>query len=80
MPATKGEKILVQGVIDCLFKEDGKWVIVDYKTDRLEEEAAFRKRYTVQLSLYKRAVEQISGIEVKEALIYSSRLYKTISI
>lgn len=74
----KGEEILIQGVIDCLFKEENTWVIVDYKTDRLPEEADFRARYGVQLSLYRRAVEQMSGEEVREVIIYSSYLQKEI--
>lgn len=74
----KGEEILIQGVIDCLFKEENTWVIVDYKTDRLTEEADFRARYGVQLSLYKRAVEQMSGEKVREVIIYSSYLRKEI--
>ena len=81
LPAVEGgERILIQGVIDCLFREDDGWILVDYKSDRLEREDAFRKRYAVQLALYKRAVEQITGRPVSETYIYSLHLQKEIRI
>lgn len=76
----EGERILVQGVVDCLFVEGDEWIIVDYKTDRLNTADEFKKRYAVQLNLYKLAVEQISQRKVKEMIIYSSRLGKEIFI
>lgn len=77
----EGEGILVQGVIDCLFQnERGEWILVDYKTDRLDDEAAFSKRYAVQLALYKRAIEQISSITLEAVYIYSFYLQKEIKM
>lgn len=73
-----GEGMLVQGVIDCLFQEDQGWVLVDYKTDRLDTEDAFRRRYAVQLALYRQAVEQIGGIALQHMYIYSFHLQKEI--
>ena len=70
--------MLVQGVIDCLFRDDQGWVLVDYKTDRLESEEAFRQRYTVQLALYRQAVEQMSPIVLQHSCIYSFYLQKEI--
>lgn len=75
-----GEQILLQGVVDCLFREDDEWVLVDYKTDRLDTEEAFSKRYAIQLSLYKRAVEQISHIKIKDVYIYSFYLHAAIPL
>ena len=74
-----GEGMLVQGVIDCLFQEEQGWVLVDYKTDRLDTEEAFRRRYAVQLSLYRQAVEQISGMTLQRMYIYSFHLQKEIA-
>lgn len=79
-PVEAGETILIQGVIDCLFKEQDGWVLVDYKSDFLAEEQLFRDRYTVQLALYKRALEQILGETVKEVFIYSFHLNKAIGL
>ena len=73
------EKILVNGVIDCYFQEaDGTLVLVDYKTDHLYQEEAFRKRYEIQLRLYRLALERISGKKVKESLIYSFAMERCI--
>ena len=81
LPETEtGEQILIQGVIDCLFREDDAWILVDYKSDRLETADAFRRRYAVQLALYKRAVEQITHRPVEETYIYSLRLQQEIRL
>lgn len=73
-----GERFLIQGIIDCLFREDDGWVLVDYKSDRLEQDDDFKERYAVQLALYKQAVEQITGIPVRETYIYSFHLQREI--
>lgn len=81
LPETEtGEQILIQGVIDCLFREDDAWILVDYKSDRLETADAFRSRYAVQLALYKRAVEQITHWPVEETYIYSLHLQQEIRL
>ncbi len=69
--ADSGESVIVQGVIDVCFLERDGWVIVDYKTDKVSgdhDEAA--QKYTIQLSLYAKALESITGIPVKEKYIY----------
>lgn len=73
------ERFLVQGVVDCLFQDEKGWVLVDYKTDRLETAEAFRERYAVQLDLYRRAVEQIRNIVIRDVFVYSFHLQKAIS-
>ena len=75
-----GERFLIQGIIDCLFREDDGWVLVDYKSDRLESDRDFKERYAIQLDLYKQAVEQITGIPVRETYIYSFHLQREIMI
>ena len=78
---------LLQGIIDAYFEnEDGTLTLVDYKTDVFykmtpeEAEKQLTERYTVQLSLYRRALFQLTEKEVKEVLIYSTFLGKTISL
>lgn len=72
----KKEEVLIQGVIDCLIPKDDGWIILDYKTDTITEpvtsalEEKLRKRYKVQLSLYRAAVERIWNQPVKEAYLY----------
>ncbi len=65
--------MLVQGVIDCCFMEDGAWVLIDYKTDYVQDERAVFERYAPQLQLYRRALEEITGISVKEDVIFLLR-------
>lgn len=75
--------IMVQGIIDCCFEENGEYVIVDYKTDHVENENAediLRKRYTEQLKLYSDALRQISNVKVKECTIYSVSVSREIKL
>ncbi len=58
------ETVLIQGVIDCCFIENGEFVIIDYKTGSLKE------KYKKQLELYRRCLEISTGINVKETFIY----------
>ena len=74
------EKILVQGVIDCAFAEDGKLVVLDYKTDNVNEADTLAEMYKNQLLVYKLAAEQALGTEVKELLLYSFKLNSEIEI
>ncbi|MPM72157.1 ATP-dependent helicase/nuclease subunit A [bioreactor metagenome] len=67
----KDEKILIQGVIDAFFEEEEELVLLDYKTDYVEEVEEFKKKYSLQLKYYKRALEKITEKKVKEVYIYS---------
>lgn len=58
--------VLVQGQIDCCFEEHGEWVLLDYKTDRAQDTDALLSQYRPQLSLYRKALEQITGKPVRE--------------
>ena len=64
------ENILLQGVIDCFFEEDGELVLVDYKTDRYNDVSEIHEKYDRQLELYKYALEKITNKKVKEKIIY----------
>ena len=64
--------MLLQGVLDACFLEDGAWVIVDYKTDRVRpgespEQAA--QKHAEQLRLYALALESLTGQRVKELIV-----------
>ena len=80
------EFILVQGVVDCLILEsDGSLLLIDYKTDvtpkdRALAESLLRKRYTTQLSYYRKAVETVFGAPVKQTLLYAFSLDGTVEI
>ncbi len=78
--ANDSDDVLVQGIIDVLFMDsDGKYVLIDYKTDRFAEDAPVdeiieetRRRHSVQVGCYRSAVE-VSGSEVKESYVYLVR-------
>ena len=71
----KSEELqLLQGIIDAYFEEDSELVLVDYKTDRVQDAKELEDRYAIQLKLYKRALEQLTGMKVKECVIYSTYL------
>lgn len=61
---TKKETILIQGVIDCCFLENDEFVIIDYKTGKLND------KYKRQIQLYKKCLEISTGKKVKETHIY----------
>ena len=60
------QEILVQGTIDCCFEENGEWVLLDYKTDRADDQEAVRRRYQKQVNAYALALSRITGKPVKE--------------
>ena len=71
---------LIQGVIDLFFVVDGKAILVDFKTDRLEDESEFIKRYKIQLDIYKEAINKLTKYNVDKVYIYSFNLNKEIEI
>ena len=76
----KEETVLVQGIVDVYFEEEGELVVADYKTDVVKEERELSDRYRVQLDYYAEALEKLTGKPVKEKIIYSFYLGKEISI
>ena len=80
--ADSDARILLQGIIDAWFEEDDGLVLVDYKTDRVKEggENILLDRYQIQLFYYAKALTQITGKKVKEAVIYSLALQKEIPV
>lgn len=68
------EMVLIQGMIDAYFSENGKLVLVDYKTDHVHEAQELADRYHVQMEYYKKALEQALGMPVAETILYSMEL------
>lgn len=75
-----GETVLVQGIIDAYFIEDDGITIVDYKTDRVSDAEMLVNRYRAQLEYYGKALSQITGQNVKDLIIWSTKLAKQINI
>lgn len=74
------EPMLIQGIIDVCFIEDGKFVIADYKTDKVDTLGDLVDRYKVQLDCYGIAINQISEISVSDKIIYSVTLGDEITL
>lgn len=68
-----GERMLVQGVIDCCFIDDGGWVLIDYKTDREDDMDLLRERYISQLNLYTRALDEVTHMPVRQKGLFLLR-------
>ena len=72
-----GREILLQGVIDCCWREDGHMVLVDYKSSFMRpgrqhdaERERIRREYRVQVELYSEAIRKGTGLDVSEAYLY----------
>nr|WP_252894284.1 PD-(D/E)XK nuclease family protein [Veillonella denticariosi] len=76
----EGENLFLQGIIDTAFEEDGAWVLVDYKTDRVQSGDELIRRYKIQMDLYKEALCRLTDMPVKACYIYSFRLHDAIIV
>lgn len=74
------EKVLIQGIIDAFFEEDGEIVLVDYKTDSIKTGVELAERYKIQVEYYKEALEKLTGKNVKESILYSFALNESIVV
>ncbi|WP_195263948.1 helicase-exonuclease AddAB subunit AddA [Clostridium sp. 1001275B_160808_H3] len=74
----RNENVRLQGIIDCIFEEEDKIILLDYKTDYVEhgKESEILDKYKIQIKYYKDAVEKITGKEVKECYLYLFGLNK----
>ena len=74
---------LIQGIIDVFWIEKDGIVLLDYKTDRVQQAKELIDRYETQLKLYADALERVFGarkLKVKEILIYSFSLEQLITL
>ena len=75
-----GREVVVQGVCDYVFEENGELIIVDYKTDHVQAVEELRRRYSRQLMIYRLALEKMTGKRVKECILYSIPLGQELSL
>ena len=69
--------VLIQGIIDAYFEENGELILLDYKTDHVSKQDGadiLKKRYKRQLDDYQQALEQMLQKKVRQKLIYSFAL------
>lgn len=80
LPEGTEDRMIVQGIADCVFEENGELIIVDYKTDRVATGEELSLRYHKQLEVYRQALTDTLGLPVKQSLLYSFHLDKTVEI
>ena len=78
--AESKDTVLVQGIIDVFFEEDGELVVLDYKTDKVKKASELVEKYHAQLDYYARALERLLQKPVKEKWIYSFTLKEQIEV
>ena len=74
------DKILIQGVADLIFKSEGKYYLIDYKTTRVKYADQLVEKYALQLQLYKTCLEKALNINISGAYVYSFCLNDFIKI
>lgn len=76
----KEEKVLIQGIIDAFFIEENEVILVDYKTDVIQEPKELIHRYKVQLEYYQEAIEHLMAMPVGQRILYSFYLGREIYV
>ena len=71
---------MVQGIIDCVFREEDQWILIDYKTDRDTVPETFVPRHQAQMNWYRAALERLTGIPVREMWLVALRAGKAYSV
>jgi ATP-dependent helicase/nuclease subunit A len=82
-PAAAGRTMILQGILDVLFRGPDGWVIVDYKTDRAdspEKVARLVQAYSVQMRLYSLLVEETLGEKVSVAWLVFLRGREAVAV
>ncbi len=82
-PDDREDLVIIQGVIDACFEENGEIIIVDYKTDAVspeDGEEQLKKRYSKQLDYYAFAMKRMGHKEIADLRIYSTRLRRDFSL
>ena len=73
MRINPSEATMVQGIIDCTFKENGEWILIDYKTDHDTSPETFIPRHEMQMNWYRTALERLTRVKVKEMWLFALR-------
>ena len=81
-PDLEGEKVLLQGVVDCAMIEDDGITVVDYKTDRVTEDTVEEliQRYRSQVTAYADAMARIYEKPVKGVYLYLFQLERFVEV
>jgi ATP-dependent helicase/nuclease subunit A len=81
-PALDGEKVLLQGVVDCAMIEDDGITVIDFKTDYVTEDTLTSRahHYAPQVQAYAQALERIYQKPIKEAVLYFFHLDRFVDV
>ena len=81
-PALVGEKVLLQGVVDCALLEPDGITIVDFKTDHVTRDTIYARaeQYRPQVEAYADALCRIYGKPVKQTLLYFFKMDSFVSM
>ena len=71
---------MVQGIIDCVFRENGEWILIDYKTDRDTAPETFVPRHEMQMNWYRTALERLTRIPVREMWLFALQAGKAFPV
>lgn len=81
-PSLSGEKVLLQGVVDCAMIEPDGITVIDFKTDRVDGQTVTERSesYRFQVEAYASAMEKIYELPVKEKYLFFFHLGKLIKL
>ena len=71
---------MVQGIIDCVFRENGEWILIDYKTDHDTAPETFVPRHEMQINWYRTALERLTHVRVREMWLFALRSGQAFSV
>lgn len=72
------DKVLVQGIADCVLDMGDKIIIIDYKTDVIDRVEVLTERYYHQMKVYAAALGTQFGKPVDKCVLYSFHLSKSV--
>ena len=77
-----GEQVLLQGVVDCAILEKDGITILDFKTDRVNEDnfESVLSRYRPQVEAYAQAMGRIYDLPVKGSYLYFFRMNRFVAL
>ena len=81
-PQLQGDKVLLQGVVDCAIIEDDAITVLDFKTDRVTEQTleSVADSYRMQVTAYANALTKIFGKKVTSAQLYFFQMNRFVTV
>ncbi|MEG1268835.1 MAG: UvrD-helicase domain-containing protein [Oscillospiraceae bacterium] len=68
------ERVMIQGIADCIIMREDGAVLIDYKSDRVTSPMQLAERYSMQLRLYKKSLDKRLSVPIVKCIIYSFEL------